>query len=432
MNKFKSGLVLLFIILLAGCGGNNDVPGKPQFTALVSFGDSLSDVGSYQVGPIAAVGGGQFTINAASTVKATTPTNWTEFTSLSLGQGMPCAALTGGFGVATTPHAGCYAYGEGGSRVTDPAGVGNAGLTGSVFNAAMTIPVVTQISDYLASAIGNKFTGNEIVYVMAGANDVLVQLNLLSAGATAAGNTAAGAELAFLSSGTTAANAAVAAQIQVDIASGACIPIDLAASNCVTPAVTTLVTIAGTNAANTYLATNAPLAGQAMATAATELIGYVNTQILGNGAKYVTVINIPDIKDTPDGQSQSVATQGLIDSLVTTFNSTLMAGVDSMPQANVLYVDAYTASKDEVANPAKYNLTNITATACNLSYGVNILAASGVANSGSSLVCNANNLNAGVSAIDHYLFADTVHPTPYGHLLFATYVLQAMTNKGWY
>ncbi len=87
----------------------------------------------------------------------------------------------------------------------------------------------------------------------------------------------------------------------------------------------------------------------------------------------------------------------------------------------VLNVDAYTASKDEVANPAKYNLTNVVGTACNLPLA-----------SSSSLTCNATNLTLGVTAADHYLFADKVHPTPYGHLLFATYVLQAMTNKGWY
>jgi phospholipase/lecithinase/hemolysin len=117
--------------------------------------------------------------------------------------------------------------------------------------------------------------------------------------------------------------------------------------------------------------------------------------------------------------------------MVTEFNSTLKSGLDALPgNADVLFVDAYTASKDEVANPAKYNLTNVTGTACNLSYGVNALATPTAL--GSSLVCNATNLNTGVLATDHYLFADTVHPTPYGYSLFALYVLQAMTNKGWY
>lgn len=341
MNKFKSGLVLMATLILVACGGNNDVPGKPQFTAQVSFGDSLSDVGSYR---LAAIGStptnyvGQFTINAAPG----TPTNWTEFTSLSLGLGLPCAALTGGFGVAQTPHAGCLGYGEGGAQVSGT-GYGNTGPGGP-----MTLPVLTQITNYLASAVGNKFTGNEIVYVMAGANDVFVQAGTVVDGPTQL--------------------AAVAA----------------------------------------------------MKTAANQLAAAVNTQILANGAKYVVIMNIPDIARTPAATSPSVA--GLFDLLTTTFNTQLKA--DLPDSANVLNVDAYTASKDEVVNPGKYNLTNVTVTACNLASPYNPL--------GSSLGCNANSLSGPLATVDHYLFADTVHPTPYGHLLFATYVLQAMTNKGWY
>lgn len=373
MRQFKLGSALLVIVILAGCGGGSDVPAKPKFASQVSFGDSLSDVGSYDVGIVNAYGGGQFTINAASSVKAVTPTNWTEFTSLSLGLGMPCAAQTGldngssstppgsppGSVVPVTNYPGCTGYAQGGSRVTLQPGIGNKALGGGGF--ALTVPVATQISNYLATHatpnVPGKFTGNEIVLVMAGANDVFYQAASISGGLPAASGVAA------------------------------------------------------------------------VQTAATELANDVKSQIIGNGAKYVVVANIPDISVTPYGVSLG-PNVSLIDTLVTAFNAQLQA--DLPDSANVLNVDAYTASKDEVANPANYNLTNVSATACNLSYGVNILAASGVPNSGSSLVCNATNLNTGVLATDHYLFADMVHPTPYGHLLFATYVLQAMTNKGWY
>lgn len=433
MRQFKFASALLMIMILVGCGGGgSDVPGKPQFTALVSFGDSLSDVGTYQAGTVAALGGGQFTINAASSVKASTPTNWTEFTSLSLNLGMPCAAETGlngdpaqGFSVPVVDHPLCTNYAQGGARVTNPVGPGNAALGGA--NAtlgALTVPVVTQISHFLG-AHGGSFTGHEIVTVMAGANDLLMQLAGLSAGATAAG--------------TAAVTAAITAQVPLEIAAGRCTSAQ-ATTVCVTSAQATLGAAAlqtiGNNAANAYLLPTGPAVASAVTaieTAATDLVGYVNTQILANGAKYVIVINMPDVKDTPDGQSQDVATQGLIDALVNTFNSTLKAGVDSMPQANVLYVDEYAAIKDSVANPTKYNLTNVSGTACDLRPYDAVTNPNPYANPlGSSLVCNANNLTAGVSATDHYLFADTVHPTPYGHLLAATNVLGAMTNKGWY
>jgi phospholipase/lecithinase/hemolysin len=359
MRQFKFGSALLITLILVGCGGGgSDVPAKPKFTAQVSFGDSLSDVGSYKVGTVAALGGGQFTING------TAPTNWTELTASKFGLAAPCAALTGldgdgtqGFSVMPpTTHAGCNGYAEGGARVTNPVGIGNKLTGGAAATLGMlTFPIVTQIQNFM-TANGSSFKGDEIVFVMAGANDVFMQAALVGGGLSPASGVAA------------------------------------------------------------------------VQTAASELAADVNTQIIANGAKYVVVVNVPDIASTPyvtliANPTIRAQTGGLLDTLVTAFNAQLIA---SLPDsAHVLNVDAYSASKDEVANPGKYNLTNVTGTACNLtSPSPNPLA--------SSLVCNANNLNQNVLATDHYLFADTVHPTPYGYSLFALYVLQAMTNKGWY
>jgi len=368
MRNFKLASALLMAMILVGCGGGSDVPAKPRFAAQVSFGDSLSDVGSYNVGLVNGIGGGQFTINAASSVKAVTPTNWTEFTSLSLGLGMPCAAETGldnntappgtplGTSVPVTMYPLCNGYAQGGARVTNPVGVGNKFVpvvAPTPVGFALTVPIVMQIQNFL-SAHGGSFSGSDIVFVMAGANDVFVQAASIGAG--------------------------------LPTASGVI----------------------------------------AVQTAASELAAAVKTQILAKGAKYVTVINVPDISSTPYVTSLTGAaltqTTALINTLVSAYNTQLKS--DLPDSANVLNVDAYSASKDEVANPAKYNLTNFADTACNLTYPTNLL--------DSSLACNEGNLNVGVLATDHYLFADTVHPTPYGHLLFATYVLQQMTNKGWY
>jgi outer membrane lipase/esterase len=362
MRQFKFGWAMLMVVILAGCGGgSSDVPAKPTFTSQVSFGDSLSDVGTYEVGTVLALGGGQFTINAASAVPAT-PTNWTELTAKKFGLAAPCAALTGldgdplqGFSVPPISHPGCTGYAQGGARVTNPVGVGNK-LTGgaAAILGMLTYPVVTQIQNFLTDN-GGSFKGNEIVFVMAGANDVFIQA-------------------ASVGSSYPPASAVAAVQ-----------------------------------------------------TAASELAAAVKTQIIAKGAQHVTVVNVPDIASTPQVTSivdptTRAQTGGLVDTLVTAFNAQLKA--DLPDSANVLNVDAYAASKDEVANAAKYNLTNVTGTACNLLNPPNPLA--------SSLVCNASNLNTGVTASDHYLFADLVHPTPYGHSLFTLYVLQAMTNKGWY
>jgi phospholipase/lecithinase/hemolysin len=93
----------------------------------------------------------------------------------------------------------------------------------------------------------------------------------------------------------------------------------------------------------------------------------------------------------------------------------------------VVLVDAYGENTRQLDNPAHYALTNVKDVACNLSYGKNILATSTA--TGSSLVCNTTNLVAGDTS--HYMFADSVHPTPYEHKLLAQYVNKALVLAGW-
>lgn len=416
MRQYKFGSALLMTMILVGCGGSgSDVPAKPKFTAQVSFGDSLSDVGSYKVGAVLNAGGGQFTVNVAGS-----PTNWTQMTAGKLGLPPPCAAQKGlndGTGIASDTNvavvndAACTGYGQGGAMVTNPIGVRNADISNKdkgMQEDALTLPVVEQINNHLA-AHGGSFTGGEIVLVMAGANDVLMQLGNLKAAVTVA------------------IRNAVPAQIPNEIALGHCLPSE-AATVCVAAAVATLTPTVGAQTLIAYLTANTATANLAMEAAANELVAAVDTKILAKNAKYVTVINVPDITTTPFAAAQNAPTQAFLAGLITAFNNRLKAGIDALPgKANVLFVDANTASHDETQNRAKYNLANVTDTACNLTKPTPNPRES-------SLICNLSNLATGVTPanVGGYLFADTVHPTPYGHLLFATYVLQAMTNKGWY
>lgn len=104
---------------------------------VIVFGDSLSDVGTYRVGAIAQVGGGKFTTNPGPV--------WSETV-----------------GVSQQPGIGC-----------------NPDATGAC-TAALTIPVAQQVTDYLA-ANNDRFNRNQLVFLLAGANDILFQLGVFQA-----------------------------------------------------------------------------------------------------------------------------------------------------------------------------------------------------------------------------------------------------------
>ena len=371
-------IAILFSTLLVGCSGsdlsnqdttavsgiqaqssntasafnnrNKDNHKKIKFSSQISFGDSLSDVGTYAVGTIAALGGGQFTVNSAKTQ------NWTALMAAEFGLSAPCAAQTGldgdpALGFSVMPplnHVECTSYAQGGARVTSPIGIGNK-LTGgdNVALGFLTVPVVQQIQNHL-STHDNKFKKNEVVLIMAGANDVFFQLALLQAAA-------------------------------IDPAT----------------AMTSLTL------------------------AASELAEVINTQIVGKGARYVVVLNIPDIAVTPLAALFDAPSRGLLDAMVNTFNAQLKNALNG--NSHVLYVDAYAESYNQYVNPGAYGLSNVTDTACDLSPDKNPLA--------SSLICTANTLISGIT--DRYLFSDRVHPTPYGYGLIASLVSKEMNNRGW-
>jgi phospholipase/lecithinase/hemolysin len=451
MRKTSFALALLTAAVLTACGGHGPSAGnqtpKTKFSNQITFGDSLSDVGTYAVGGVAALGGGQYTINGNNTSVSAelTGKNYTQLVAAQLGLPAPCAAQTGllgtasaGFSVPVTDHPECFNYAQGGSRVTNPVGPGNKALDKpgtAVSLGQMTVPVVTQIANHLKK-VGGKFKGDELVIVMAGGNDVLEQLGELSAGATAAGGAALAQSLVTqLAPGTAnpaTGAAAIGAAIQAEAAKPTATPqtiitaaITAAAQNGNTGAVANAATIgatagaAATTAGNAYSASHGPDLVKALATAGAELGALVKTQIVANGAAYVVVNNLPDVSISPSAKAQSAETQALIKAMVAAFNDQLKAAVGG--EGKVLYVDLATISRDQATNPAPYGLTNTTTPACDLSPAKNPL--------GSSLVCNKNNLIAG--DVSHYMFADAVHPTPFEYALIARYVLEQMTVKGW-
>jgi outer membrane lipase/esterase len=364
---------------LAACGDGDD----SRFHSMISFGDSLSDVGNARVGTIAAVGGGKWTVNGPNAL------NWTEVVAAGAGLGAPCAAQTGLLpnngltGAPPTDVPNCRNYAQGSARVSKLFAPNSATLQAPPFNQVnlglLAVPVATQMSNYLAS-VGGAYTGEELVTVMAGGNELF--MNLAGIDSAAAG-------------GATAVGGAIAAgwspQVQAAVAAG--------------------------GAAATNAAVNAAVT--AMAEAGAELAGLVRTEVLGKGARFVAVVNLPDVGQTPFGRSLPALTLALVENMIGAFNGQLAAGLSG---SGVLLVDTFAQGRVQTANPAQFGITNLTTPACSSTSPNNPLR-------GSSLACTA--ASTVVADTSGFLYADTVHPTPLGYRLLGEFVLAQMRAAGW-
>ena len=375
--------------LLAACGGGDTGVASSNttgFNALVSFGDSLSDTGTYSVGTVALLGGGRYTVNTGDPAKPAKI--WLDLVAAQYGLPAPCSATTGlnsrppfGAPVAVVNTTTCRNYAQGGSRVTAPVGPGHAALPDSSGGLVgqLTYPVVTQIANHLA-LVGGSFSGRELVTVMAGGNDAFMNGAAVAA-AAAGGMGAAGA-------------ATIAGWPDAEIAA-------------VLPGGAAAVAAASGSAV------------AAMARAGAELAAAIKTDIVGKGAKRVLVMNLPDLASSIYALENPGAAP-LMAALVNAYNSQLAAGLAGV--AGVQMGDAYATSKDQFANPAAYGLSNVTQRACSQDPAKNPLG-------GTSLVCNPANLAA--ADVSRYLTADDVHPTPYGHQLLAQYAFKVLASAGW-
>ena len=392
MQKLRSKAVaFVAALVLSACGGSDPyVPGSGApagapttpgaFTAVVAFGDSLSDVGTYAPATsIAGNGsapylGGKFTTNSA------TGTVWVENLAASLGLLVTPAEV--GFAgssvkcpAAVTPAlAGtCTGYAQGGARVTDPNGIGKD--TG-----ALTVPVVTQIANHLARF--GSFRNSDLVIVWAGNNDVFVQFGGF---------------------------AAAAGQIQADAAAGRLTP----------------------DQANQALFAAQTQAQAAMKQAALELATLVREGILANGATYVAVATLPDSSDTPFGASLPASARSVLGDLSRIFNLWLTEGLTNQP---VRLIDAYGAQKSITADPASFGFANATVPACDPAKISAITG--GRVTDGSPLFCNSTvgapyyGLLDGADPLT-WQFADDVHPTTGGHRAISNSFADQLHAFGW-
>jgi phospholipase/lecithinase/hemolysin len=393
LQKNWIAVAALATSLLTACGGGDDayIPGTAapagapttagSFTAVVSFGDSLSDVGAYAPATslmgngMAPFFGGKFTTN-----DGTNGTVWVENLATALGLVVtPAEVGFAGTSVACPAAANpalantCTAYGQGGARVTDPNGIGKDG-------GALTVPVKTQIANHLARF--GSFKATDLIFVYGGSNDVFVQFGGVGA---------------------------AAAQAQADAMAG-------------------LITSAEATVRVQQAALTAEVG---MQQAAREMAGYIKDEILAKGGVYVAVMGLSDIADTPFGNSLPATLRPVLSSLSNTFNFWLREGLNGQP---VQWIDTWAIFKNSYNNPAAFGFTNNTVPACD---AAKISAITGGAvTDGSSLFCSStagapyNGLRDGASATT-WQFADSVHPTTGGHKAMSDAFLAELQGFGW-
>ncbi|MGI4861508.1 MAG: SGNH/GDSL hydrolase family protein [Janthinobacterium lividum] len=360
-----SGLALL---MLAGCGGGHDSSSTTSTAAggvtlqVVSFGDSLSDVGTYAGTGSAGFVRGRYTTNPGEV--------WTQKVAEYYG-GTLTAAYLGGYGQALVASTG-LGYAQGGSRVTDPIGESHATTSAADYSAATTVPITTQVQNYLSAH--STFNANQLVLINGGANDIFIQATALVEAIAA--DVAAGMTL----------QAAITQETQ-----------------------TTLVPVA------------------------TALAAEVAT-VLASGATHVVVSSVPDIGQTPLALALGTQGQAILSGVTQAYNAALYAALESAGDlSKVIYIDAYTWQDTLATNYVAdgYTVSN-TGTACNLTAMTAVAVAAGLSDPtsyASSLYCTSAYLTV-AGADQSYIFADDVHPTTHTHALFAAYVEQQIAASG--
>jgi phospholipase/lecithinase/hemolysin len=390
-------LSIVTAALLAACGGGDPyVPGtgspsgapttKGTFSAVVSFGDSLSDIGAYT--PATAIPGtspavylgGKFSTNFGS--GATAGTIWVENIATSLGltitpaevgfagQSVKCPIALTVPALAST----CTGYGQGGALVTNPDGYNHAG-------GGLTVPVKTQIANHLARF--GSFKDSDLVLVSVGFNEVFVQV-----------------EQHYVPAVLTAQAQLLAGQISEDQFKG-------------------LVFAAQTDAQ------------LAMKTAALELADLVRTQILAKGGKYVAVTTLIDMALTPEASLLPAGIRPILTTLPETFELWLREGLNGQA---VQVLDFHGVFADIMRTPASYGFVNTSAPACDAAKIKTLTG--GAVTSGSALFCNTtpgvpfNALAAGAD-VNTWFFADLNHPSTGGYKAFSDAGLKQLKSFGW-
>jgi len=377
MKHFKTTLLVAATsALVTACGGGTgptaDTTPKVTISSVKVFGDSLQDSGTF---------GYKFTVQTGASAVV-----YPERVAAAYGQTLcPYYAPTSADSFVPSPTTGCTNFAIGGG-VINPASVANP--TTNEKNIRL------QLAE--AAAKFGSYSASDLLIIDGGANDAAALIG------------------AYLN-----------------------IPNDGGASY-----VGLLGTLQVQPTGNTAAALGA--AGATYMTAlADAFYASIQAQALGKGATHIVLMNVPGITHTPrfqmvlaavgaaSGATAAAQSAALFDGWVQAFNTELAAKFAG--ESRVVLVDFYSNFNSEIATPAQYSLTNVTTPACPIT---------GQDSSGLPTytfpTCTATALSAappsGVTDPNwwkSYGFADSFHPTPYGHQLVAQLISRSLAQQGW-
>ncbi|HPZ55688.1 SGNH/GDSL hydrolase family protein [Ottowia sp.] len=370
---------------LTACGGDDSNP--LGLNAVKVVGDSLNDSGTFAGLPggprIASVQGSADEPNVL----------WVERVAKAYDVNPLCAVYKfSGTDFPRNSVAGCTNYAVAGARINNPASAGGAKSPYSIGR---------QLQDAADKGWGAK----DLLLVDGGGNDA--------------------ADL-------------VTAYLGAAVDKGAAYSALLAT---LVPAATLQTVLAGPNGAATA-------GGVYMQALADNLTGTVKTLVLDKGAKYVLVSNIPPVTYTPRfqnvldqiaaasgggtaGATARAQAEGLFKAWVDAFNQRLAANFAG--ESRVKVFDLAAQFTDQMANPAKYGLTNVTLPVCGAGW-VTVVPTRSLADCTASALAATTpppGAPAGTGWWQRYLFSDGFHPTPYGHQLFGDGVIKLLESNGW-
>ncbi|MFI8617827.1 SGNH/GDSL hydrolase family protein [Acidovorax sp. NPDC077693] len=370
-----SALVAACLLAACGGGGSDTAPSAPVTSVKVA-GDSLADSGTF---------GYKFTVQGSAATGVGSTAIWPERVATSYGQSL-CAYYRFN-GSAFGTNAACTNYAVGGGRINNAT--------------APTSPV--SITQQIKDMGARGYSASDLVLIDGGGNDAADLIGAYLRASTDSGQ----AYAALLSS--------------------------------VLPQATVSAALAG--GANGL----AQVGGTYMQALARNFADTIKANTVAKNAPRVAVLNAPGVTLTPRfrlvlasisatrGAAAATQAEALFDGWIQAFNAQLATSLAG--DTRIAVVDFYTSFKDQATNPAQYQLTNTTTPAC---------PATGVGADGLPTytfpTCTATALSAmtppagatgGADWWKSYGFADSFHPTPYGHQLVGQLVSRSLSRAGW-